>query len=223
MDLLSHLGNHRRRKDVLQQLAISGLSIDNVTGTPSSSSSGVLGQLLTGPAGEVGQQVTDLSKALAELRSVQQSQVEKVNENTQALGQNTLAKASGTGSSTAGGVAGSLLNSAFGLSPILKGIFDLFGGSKTQAVTPLVPFTLPESVRYAGGVQRSTTGIAPVDYGQDGVRALGTSSAAQPTTIHVNVNAMDSKSFMDHSEDIARAVRQAMLQSSSLNDVIADV
>jgi len=36
------------------------------------------------------------------------------------------------------------------------------------------------------------------------------------------VQAMDSKSFLDHSADIAMAVRQAMLESSVLNDVVRE-
>jgi hypothetical protein len=38
----------------------------------------------------------------------------------------------------------------------------------------------------------------------------------------VQVQAMDSQSFLDHSGDIAMAVRQAMLQSSVLNDVVRE-
>jgi hypothetical protein len=33
---------------------------------------------------------------------------------------------------------------------------------------------------------------------------------------------MDSRSFFDHSNDIALAVRQAMLESSVLNDVVRE-
>lgn len=46
---------------------------------------------------------------------------------------------------------------------------------------------------------------------------------AATTQITVQVQAMDSQSFLDHSNDIALAVRQAMLQSSVLNDVIREV
>ena len=42
------------------------------------------------------------------------------------------------------------------------------------------------------------------------------------TQITVQVQAMDSQSFLDHSNDIALAVRQAMLESSVLNDVIRE-
>ena len=48
-------------------------------------------------------------------------------------------------------------------------------------------------------------------------------STAAPSQITVQVQAMDSQSFLDHSSDIALAVRQAMLQSSVLNDVIRGV
>ena len=41
--------------------------------------------------------------------------------------------------------------------------------------------------------------------------------------ITVQVQAMDSQSFLDHSDDIAQAVRQAMLNMSSLNDVVSNL
>jgi hypothetical protein len=34
---------------------------------------------------------------------------------------------------------------------------------------------------------------------------------------------MDSQSFLDHSDEIAKAVQQALLGSHSLNDVISDL
>jgi hypothetical protein len=43
------------------------------------------------------------------------------------------------------------------------------------------------------------------------------------TQITVQVQAMDSRSFLDHSEDIAQAVRQAMLNSHGINDVITEL
>ena len=65
-------------------------------------------------------------------------------------------------------------------------------------------------------------GAYGVDSGQGGApRAMTNSSAAAQIT--VQVQAMDSSSFLDHSQDIALAVRQAMLQSTVLNDVIRDV
>jgi hypothetical protein len=51
----------------------------------------------------------------------------------------------------------------------------------------------------------------------------GTTSTQQGHSILVQVQAMDSQSFMDHSQDIAQAVRQAMLNLNSLNDVVQDL
>jgi hypothetical protein len=39
----------------------------------------------------------------------------------------------------------------------------------------------------------------------------------------VQVQAIDSQSFLDHSDEIARAVRQAMLNMNSINDVVTDL
>jgi hypothetical protein len=47
-------------------------------------------------------------------------------------------------------------------------------------------------------------------------------ASAPPAQITVQVQAMDSQSFLDHSADIAMAVRQAMLESSVLNDVVRE-
>jgi hypothetical protein len=41
--------------------------------------------------------------------------------------------------------------------------------------------------------------------------------------ISVNIQAMDSQSFLDHSGEIAQAVRQAMLSLNSINDVMNDL
>jgi hypothetical protein len=37
------------------------------------------------------------------------------------------------------------------------------------------------------------------------------------------VQAMDARSFMDHSAEIARAVREAMLHSHPINDVMSEL
>ena len=48
----------------------------------------------------------------------------------------------------------------------------------------------------------------------------GTTSNTQVT---VNVSAMDSRSFLDRSQDIAQAVREAMLNMHPINDVVNDL
>lgn len=94
------------------------------------------------------------------------------------------------------------------------------GGGQTLAVQP--PYMLPSPVQSEAGVTASAPGqVTPVSYSNTGqARAQGASSAPQVT---IQVNAMDSQSFLDHSDDIAMAVKQAILNSSSLNDVIAEL
>jgi hypothetical protein len=133
------------------------------------------------------------------------------------------------GRGSSGGSAGRTLLDVFGaglgLSPLISGIASLFGGSgasstSISSVAPLVKFALPPSVQANGGVSESGGQAFAVDNPQGGLpRAAPTSAPAQIT---VQVQAMDSQSFLDHSGDIAMAVRQAMLESSVLNDVVRE-
>jgi hypothetical protein len=97
---------------------------------------------------------------------------------------------------------------------------SLFGGSSTESLTAPMPFMLPPAVNYQAGIT-GTGQVTPVDSGQNGQpRAQSANSAPQVT---VQVNAMDSQSFLDHSDDIANAVKSALLNSHSLSDVIGDL
>ncbi len=115
-----------------------------------------------------------------------------------------------------------LLGNTLSLSPIISGLLSLFGGGGKSTAPAVTPFQLPPSVQTQAGLTGGSNGqIVPVDYGQSGQpRGQGASSSPQ---INIQVNAMDSKSFLDHSDEIAQAVREAMLSSHSLNDVIADL
>ncbi|MFN0106532.1 MAG: hypothetical protein ACKV2U_31120 [Bryobacteraceae bacterium] len=155
-------------------------------------------------------------------------------------------------SSAAASVASSALRSAGGgltLLPVVTSLLKLFGvGRKDEAELPaLEKFELPTPIRAEAGLSQSGETFL-IDRGVgDRIRQLptpagltsfagnqfaGTQFAAnQPgstppaagASITVNVQAMDSQSFMDRREDIARAVREAMLQSHSLNDVVSEL
>ena len=132
----------------------------------------------------------------------------------------------GSGGGSFGGLLGGILGSGFGLSPLISGLLDLFGGGGGNTPPPLVPFQMPPSIQFQGGIDGpGGAGISAADYGQNGLpRGVSqTSPQAAGQQITVQVNAMDSKSFLDHSDDIAQAVRQALLQSNSLNDVISGI
>jgi hypothetical protein len=74
-------------------------------------------------------------------------------------------------------------------------------------------------------------GLRPTSGGASGVvsgptlggESNSSGSAAAPPQINVNIQAMDSQSFLDHSDEIAQAVRQAMLSLNSINDVMNEL
>ena len=72
--------------------------------------------------------------------------------------------------------------------------------------------TLPRSPAQAIQVSRDVPGLE-TDNGGGSVRQQ----------ITVNVSAMDARSFLDRSGDIALAVREAMLNLNSINDVVNDL
>jgi hypothetical protein len=149
-----------------------------------------------------------------------------------ALMQQTLAAmappASGGGSSggdsilgTIGGALGGVLGGGLGLAPLVSGIAGLFGGGDSSAPAALPTYMAPLPINLDAGFSEGGGGAFGVDSAQGGApRAMTNSPSSQIT---VQVQAMDSQSFLDHSGDIALAVRQAMLQSSVLNDVIREV
>jgi hypothetical protein len=50
----------------------------------------------------------------------------------------------------------------------------------------------------------------------------GAGDLRQPHVV-VNVNALDTQSFLDRSSDIARAMRDAMLHMHPVNDMISEI
>ena len=168
-----------------------------------------------------------LATQIDALRGVYQSQTTQTLENTAAVVQNTRSRAS-EAASTVASVArstGSVLGGGLAVSPLISGIAKLFGiGRARQELPSLTPFALPTAVSLDGGLTQSgTSPLAGISYGQSGLPRAITPAPSAGTTISVNVQTIDSRSFLDHSDDIARAVREAMLNSHPLNDVIAEI
>jgi hypothetical protein len=213
----------------MQRLELQGLLVP--AGSPGQPRAEVVNQLMAASAGpatadnfkDVAQQISALTAQLGGLNSSEQTQTTATQDNTQALSQNTATKGSG---SSVGSTVGSIASSLFGggLSPILSGLIGLFsGGGSSQTTTVLPRFQLPAPVQYQAGLSGASggSGVQPVDQGQGG--QVRTQSANPAPQINIQVNALDSQSFLDHSDEIAQAVKAAMLSSSSLNDIIADL
>jgi hypothetical protein len=109
------------------------------------------------------------------------------------------------------------------VSPVITGLVRLFRRRNEDAPAPLPVFRLPQSVNVDAGFSRiDGRGLGALGSGADGLRRL-VSAPAPPQQVTINVQAMDSRSFLDHSGDIARAVREAMLNTHAINDVVNDL
>ncbi len=139
-------------------------------------------------------------------------------------GASATTKSQGAGS-TVESIAMDVLKSGFGMVPLVTTLFGLFGGGGAETPPPLVKYALPEPVSFQAA--ETSSGLTSVDYDQAGTpRAYGgaqaAGSAAAPQ-VQVTVNAMDARSFLDRSSEIAAAVREAMLNLNSINDVVNDL
>ena len=208
------------RSDLLGQLAASsGTAAGGVAGATNSP----IADVVQGSNSDVTEQLTSLATQITSLTSVQQEQISALQDNTQAVTQNTTKASSGSSvASTVESAASSFLGGGLSsLSPLLGGLLSLFGGGGQTLAVP-APFMLPAPIQSEAGLTSSVPGQAePVSYGATGQARAQSSSA--PSQVTIQVNAMDSQSFLDHSDDIAMAVKQAILNSSSLNDVISDL
>jgi hypothetical protein len=190
----------------------------------------LFGNSPSGTGSQGSESLAQLTQQLLQLQTVSQAQTEASQANTQALQQVNVQQSQSTGSSVLGSIGsalGDVLGFGFGLSPIISGIASLFGGGSSDAPAALTQYIAPGKVNVSAGVSDSFPGQAfGADYGQGNIpRPVDSSAApvAPAPQITVQVQALDSQSFLDHSADIAAAVRQAMLESSVLNDVIAGV
>lgn len=133
--------------------------------------------------------------------------------------------ASGHGGGGAGEVALDVVKSGLGIVPLASLIFGLFGGGEKEAPPALVKYALP--ARRSFEAADTVSGLEEVGYDQVGrpraVDTGGAGTAGSAPQITVNVQAMDARSFLDRSGEIAAAVREAMLNLNSINDVVTDL
>ena len=149
-------------------------------------------------------------------------------------------------------IASTVLKSGFGIVPLVSELLGLFGGGGSPAPPSLVKYAMPPAIDFEAaettsglsnsdydqwGMPRaysagaaSGNGTASTDAARSGAAsgvpstagAKGSSGSPAPQ-ITVNVQAMDARSFLDRSNDIAAAVRDAMLNLNAINDVVNDL
>jgi hypothetical protein len=198
-----------------------------VFGTPAT-----LSQVVEGSLASIGGSSTGQSEQLAmqmqQLVTLAQAETETAEANARGTNQVAMQSPQGSGGGSIAREAGRVFESTLGLglSPLITGILGLFGGGSGGGASVPSTFLMPPPVNVNAGISEATPPQPfAVDYAAGGQprAATSTGGSAGATQITVQVQAMDSQSFLDHSDDIARAVRQAMLQSSVLNDVIREI
>ena len=149
---------------------------------------------------------------------------------------------SNSSGSTSGTVEKTMLEAEAGLPLLIAGLVSAFGGGGSSTPPPLVKYAMPAAVDFQAAESQGQ--VSGLDYDQMGTprnyAAAGTGTASGTTSggangsgsgsgsgaapqITFNVQAMDARSFMDRSSDIAAAVRDAMLNLNSINDVVNDL
>ena len=204
----------------------------------------VAGQQDSNPGGALDsgeETAASLSNTVKQLSELQGSSAPQA-----ASGSSSTSNASTTSSGgiSAESIVSTVLESGLGMVPLVVGLLGLFGGGGTPAPPTLEKYAMPDRLYFEGADTGSD--VSGADYDQMGMPrayraapdggSAQTSGSASPGSsgsgapsgpsgagaaqITVNVQAMDSQSFLDHSNEIAQAVRAAMLNSNSINDVV---
>jgi hypothetical protein len=167
--------------------------------------------------------LADAAREIEGLRSANRALAEVVDSNTRAVTRRPASPES-DGRPVAATIASALFGTGLGLGPLASAIVGLFRGDRKEEPAPLIEFVAPERLRLevanAETANRGIVEFPTVSRGQDGLPRAPVTAGPQ---ISISVNAMDSRSFLDHSQEIAQAVRQAMLDSHALNDVVSDL
>jgi hypothetical protein len=107
------------------------------------------------------------------------------------------------------------------LNPLAGGLAALFGGKKTEESAPLVKFTPPARQSYETGFGAETSGVVE-QVGRDEFGAARPLAGTVGSQVVVQVQAMDSQSFLERTSDIAAAVKRALLESGELSSLIRE-
>jgi hypothetical protein len=138
----------------------------------------------------------------------------------------TVTLAGGTGGGSVAGLlseGSTAATAASYVNPILGALWSLLGGiEETVASVTLQKTALPEAVDYKLGVAGATGRVVEVDRDAQG-QARGTQTGTAAPSVVVNVQAIDTQSFLDRTPEIAQAVRRALLESGGLGAVIGEI
>ncbi len=124
-----------------------------------------------------------------------------------------------TSSSLASLVGGGFLE--YGVNSLVSGLSSLFDGGNSKNETPLTRFTLPEPQQQSMYV--TSEGLSASPGFADASAALHGAASQQGGGTGGIYGSMQAQSPLYRQSEIVQAVKNALLTSSSLNDVIAEI
>lgn len=105
------------------------------------------------------------------------------------------------------------------LNPMLGGILRLFGGGGSEPAVSLPAIVRQTTARYDLGFAGGDNGYYFLD--RDATGAARVVRPSGPPAVVVQVQAMDSRSFLDRTPEIAEALRRALLESEGMQSVLS--
>lgn len=184
------------------------------------------------PSAELARQLEALKRQLGAVEETSKRQTEQLERNTRAVADSVTAQSG----RSAGAAAQDILANVRGagglgvLGSPLVGLFSRLFRRNNDEPAPALPSVSPTvPVREDLALPASGAGLTQVSYRGDGLPravpapASGSGSSGPSGNVTIQVQTMDSRSFLDNSDQIARAVREAMLHSHALNDVIGEM
>jgi hypothetical protein len=99
------------------------------------------------------------------------------------------------------------------LNPLVGGLLSLFGGDEESAAAEPAKAVRASKIHYEAGFGGEGGELVEIDRDE---RGQARPAAVQPQVV-VNIEAMDSRSFLDRTPEIAEAMKRALLESESIN------
>ncbi len=189
-----------------------------------------LSSVLTSLVGELDKNVAGLANNFADLNQNASSTVVSLGK---ALSPSVATAASNqtSNSSSASAVlnsinplsprGGSSFLSSLVLGPIFRGLFSLFSGDDDRPEPVLNPFVAPQRA-----FTQIDSNLGPGERGAPlRTDSLGNTrgTPTTPAPIQISIQALDARSILDRSDEIASAVRQAMLTNHSINESLTEL
>lgn len=169
-----------------------------------------------------GDGLSSLTAQLAGLREAQEVQTRAVTENTRATLESVARSARGALAAAGNAVIDGGLPGT-GLTALAGGILRMLSRGSSESAEALPLLLAPAPIHIEAALPTGEiSNFAEIVRDQSGVARRVTEQPAAAPAVTIQVNAMDSRSFLDHSDEIARAVKHALLNSHSLRDVVGE-